>query len=117
MVSVSDQWRKCFLDFLLQQKMVVARGAARIDAGVEVGRGFQILVSEQLLHQLEGTRGVVQQDLRREVAEFVGRQLDAGVFAEDSRLISHASVCDVFSVPSGLTKIRVGFLPRILDAI
>ena len=72
------------LEHLLQQRGVVARGAARVDAGIEAGRRLEVLVAEQLPDQLEGAGRMVEQDLRGEVAELMRRNLDAGVLADDA---------------------------------
>ena len=89
---------------------MVESGAASIDAGVEARRGLDVLMAEQLPDQLEGARGVVEEDLCGEVAELMGRNLDAGVLPT-MRWISLESVCGSFGVPSGLTKRRSSFRP------
>jgi hypothetical protein len=61
--------------------MVMTGGTTRIDTRVKIGRGFQVLMAEQLFHQFESTGRVVKHDLRRQVTEFVRGHLNTSMFA------------------------------------
>src|SRR4051812_38908403 len=52
-------------------------GLARAHPGVEVERRLDILLPKEVTHQADRTRGVVQGDCSREVAELMRRDGDA----------------------------------------